>query len=159
MIAVSKQPLLEELSEHNVFFDMIVDMIPSELSNAGNLGGDFNPSKSKVVHDIQRSKESTGKGKGLQKAQAGSFAKRNDGRSKISSQEIEERQCDDSASSEENFFESGQDISANQGATTTTTTPVNPKQSRILGDETRGEKADAHWRMYPSEYIARASTI
>jgi hypothetical protein len=133
MVAVSsKQHLLEELSEHNVFFDMIVDMIPSELSNAGNSGGDFSPSKSKyhlekVVHDIQRSKESTGKC--VQEAPVGSFAKENDGKSKISSKEIRERWCEDSASSKK-LFESGQDI-ANQRPTTTTTTPVNPKQSRM----------------------------
>jgi hypothetical protein len=138
MVAVSsKQLLLDELSEHNVFFDMIMDMIPSDLSSAGNSGGDFHPSKSKyhlekLVHDrdIQRSKGSTGKGH--REAQVGSFAKQNDGRSIISTQEIRERRCDDSASSEENFFESGQDISANQrtSAADTTTTAVNQKQSR-----------------------------
>jgi hypothetical protein len=136
MVAVSsKMLLMEELSEHNVFFDMIVDMIPSESSNAGKSGGEFSPSKpkyhlEKVVHGNQKSKESTGKG--LQKAPAGSFAKENDGRNKISPQEIRERWCNRSASLEENIFESGQDISANQRTvtTTTTTTPVAPTQSR-----------------------------
>jgi hypothetical protein len=138
MVAVSsKKLLMEELSEHNVFFDMIVDMIPSELSHVGKSGGDFNQSRSKylekVVQDNQRSVESTGKG--LQEAQAGSLAKENDGRNKISPQEIREKWCNRSASLEEKIFESGQAISANQKTTTTTTTatPVDPKQSRIEG--------------------------
>jgi hypothetical protein len=45
MVAVSSQQLLQELSEHNDFFDMIVDMIPKKLYIAGNSGDDFNPSK------------------------------------------------------------------------------------------------------------------
>jgi hypothetical protein len=45
MVAVSSQQLLQELSEHNDFFDMIVDMIPQKLYIAGNSGDDFNPSK------------------------------------------------------------------------------------------------------------------
>jgi hypothetical protein len=128
MVAVSsKKLLMEELSEHNIFFDMIVDMIPSDLSNARQLGGDFNPSKpkylEKVGYDNQRSEE----------AQAGSFAKENDSRNKISPQEIRERWCNRSASLEETIFESGQDISVDRSTTTTTTstTPVYPKQSRM----------------------------
>jgi hypothetical protein len=45
MVAVSSQQLLQELSEHNDFFDMIVDMIPQKIYIAGNSGDDFNPSK------------------------------------------------------------------------------------------------------------------
>jgi hypothetical protein len=132
MVAVSSQKLLmEELSEHNVFFDMVVDMIPSTV---GKSGGEYGPNKSKylekVAHDNQRSEESTGEG--LKEAQAGSFAKENDSRHKISPQEIRERWGNRSASLEEKIFESGQDSSANQRTTTgtTTTTPVDPNQSR-----------------------------
>lgn len=120
MVAVSsKQLLMEELSEHNVYFDMIVEMIPTDLSNAGKSGKDFSLSKSKylgkVVRDIQGSNKET-TSKGLRDAQAGSFAKSNDDRSKFS-----------------NVFEIGQDISANQriATTTKTATPVDPKQSRM----------------------------
>lgn len=35
--------MLSELTEHNGFFDMIVDMIPSKLYIAGQSGDDFNP--------------------------------------------------------------------------------------------------------------------
>jgi hypothetical protein len=45
MVAVSSQQLLQELAEHNDFFDMMVDMIPKKLYIAGNSGDDFNPSK------------------------------------------------------------------------------------------------------------------
>jgi hypothetical protein len=45
MVAVSSQQLLQELTEHNDFFDMIVDMIPQKLYIQGNSGDDFNPSK------------------------------------------------------------------------------------------------------------------
>jgi hypothetical protein len=139
MVAVSsKKLLMEELSEHNVFFDMIVDMIPSKVSNVGKSGGDLSPSKSKylekVVQDNQRSMESTGKGRGgFQEVQAGSFAKEDGSRNKISPQEIRERWCNRSASLEEKIFDSGQEISsANQRTTTTTTTatPADAKKSR-----------------------------
>ena len=119
MVAVSsKKLLLEELSEHNVFFDMVVDMIPIKSSNIGKSGGDHGPSKTKYLE-----KESTGEG--LQEAQAGSFAKENYSRNKISPQEIRERWCNRSASLEEKIFESQRTTT-----TTTTTTPVDPNQSR-----------------------------
>jgi hypothetical protein len=45
MVAVSSQQLVQELAEHNDFFDMIVDMIPQKLYIPGNSGDDYNPSK------------------------------------------------------------------------------------------------------------------
>lgn len=39
----SQKELVRELTEHNDFFDMLVDMIPSKLYIAGNSGDDFNP--------------------------------------------------------------------------------------------------------------------
>jgi hypothetical protein len=41
--ALSAQDMLAELTEHNAFFDMVVDMIPSKLYIAGQSGDDFNP--------------------------------------------------------------------------------------------------------------------
>ncbi|GAX18702.1 hypothetical protein FisN_10Hh084 [Fistulifera solaris] len=42
-MGISSRQMLSELKEHNDFFDMIVDMIPSKLYIAGQSGDDFNP--------------------------------------------------------------------------------------------------------------------
>jgi hypothetical protein len=42
-MVMSSQKLITELTEHNDFFDMIVDMIPSKLYIAGQSGDDYNP--------------------------------------------------------------------------------------------------------------------
>jgi hypothetical protein len=42
-MVMSTQKLITELTEHNDFFDMIVDMIPSKLYIAGQSGDDYNP--------------------------------------------------------------------------------------------------------------------
>ena len=76
MVAVSSQQLLRELTEHNDFFDMLVDMIPSKLYIAGNTGDDFNP-KSKYMQysnstskEARRAKAKAGKRRKLDPAQA-----------------------------------------------------------------------------------------
>ena len=48
----SSQKLLEELSEHNDFFDMIVDMIPSKLYISGQSGDDYNPKKNRFYRGV-----------------------------------------------------------------------------------------------------------
>lgn len=42
---MSSQELMDELLDHNGFFDMLVDMIPSKLYISGQSGDDYNPSK------------------------------------------------------------------------------------------------------------------
>ncbi|GKY98454.1 hypothetical protein MPSEU_000802800 [Mayamaea pseudoterrestris] len=53
---ISAHDMLAELAEHNAFFDMVVDMIPSKLYIAGQSGDDFNPRYQKMPN--KDSKES-----------------------------------------------------------------------------------------------------
>lgn len=43
MGVLSPEQLLQELTEHNDFFDLLVDMIPAKLYISGQSGDDFNP--------------------------------------------------------------------------------------------------------------------
>lgn len=49
--------LEQELLEHNEFFDMLVDMIPSKLYISGSSGDDFNPKYFKGTSSNENSKE------------------------------------------------------------------------------------------------------
>lgn len=57
MAPYSSEKLLAELTEHNDFFDMIVDMIPSKLYISGQSGDDYNPKNRFYRGVTQDSKE------------------------------------------------------------------------------------------------------
>jgi hypothetical protein len=140
MVAVSSQQLLLELSEHNDFFDMIVDMIPSKLYIAGNSGDDFNPSKyykmqSKDSKETRRAKAKASKRRKLDPSKAETTV---EAKARLETSERDGEttatqlpQKMNEAPSSSTTTTDTTDTTTDAMDTTSTSTPVSPKQSRI----------------------------
>lgn len=123
----SSQKLLADLSDHNAFFDMIVDMIPSKLYISGQSGDDYNPKNRFYRGVTEDSKEA--------RKAAAKLAKRRklDPLQAESTVDKKERLEKDEQIATPSSAIQGQSLSApkSQQHATTTTTTSSPYQSRI----------------------------